>query len=64
MIQLQSSEVAIFMDRFAKGEFYSLRLGQAFHQQFKLEKVSTNRKAHDALYQQDGATIRSLFELI
>lgn len=57
MIQLSQEDFNRFIAKF-KCEYDTtykhLRLGQAFYQHFKLERVNTARNVHDRLYQLDG----------
>lgn len=41
-----------------------LRLGQAFHQVFKLEKMTQDKAFTDALYQADGEKAREMIRQI
>lgn len=57
-IQLSQTEYDKFLYYYRRnlnGAYTHLRLGQAFHQHFNLQKVDTNRDIHDRLYQADGA---------
>lgn len=68
MIQLSKDQFDEFVQNFKNTNPQHLRLGQAFHQFFKLEKVDTNRTVHDKLYQRDGQEamkmIMSNFEFV
>lgn len=56
---LEKSQYDNFCRMFFGGQFPHLRFGQAFHQHFKLEKM-TPSVVLDKLYQMDGAEARRM----
>jgi hypothetical protein len=65
MLTVEQQRFDIFMNKFKNGAFRGQRLGQAFYNEFKLEKVANQEQFGD-LYESDGqmamTKIEQLFE--
>lgn len=54
MFSIEFQEYQDFMQKYRSTTPKVLRLGQAFHQHFSLEKSTQNKALFDQLYQLDG----------
>lgn len=67
MMSIEFKEYQTFLKKFRETKPQTLRLGQAFHQHFELQKSTQCKKEFDHLYQLDGfhalAFINQNFEM-
>ena len=62
-LQLEKYKVDLFMKKFKNKEFGTQRLGQAFHDHFRLDRLANQGQLKN-LYNQDGEAAKQLIQEI
>lgn len=59
-ISIERRAYDIFLRRFREGDFEGKRLGQAFHQEWALERILSGQANMSKLYQLDGEEAKAM----